>query len=42
VGQSDYAFARKVAPTSANRIRPVPAAAMRSRDREREHCPRPR
>jgi hypothetical protein len=42
VGQSYCAFTRKVVHTSANRIRPVPAAAaMWSRDREREHCPRP-
>jgi len=41
VGQSYCAFARKVVGTSANRISPLPAAAMWSRDREREHCPRP-
>ena len=41
VGQSDCAFARKVAHTSANRIRKVPVAAMWSGDRERENSARP-
>ena len=40
VGQSDCAFARNIAHRSANRIGPIPAA-MSSRDREQEHCPRP-
>jgi hypothetical protein len=41
VGQFCCAFARKVVHTSANRIRPLPATAMWSRDREREPCQRP-